>query len=243
MNKSSIINWKKLEDSHINEIINNDILFTKNNFENTIQFYLFNKIFEFEYPGIKIIKTRNTNKFLRNLFDANGEALIYLDKIRVKTKNIVLISPLTRITDVITNKINGDLNNYIKDNDSYNDIKIMEETILKIYNNKGESFKQVADIDLTKTSLINFVNINDDFINYVNIEYILDIMKTPIVRKLIIFNDVDYLNISLCEKWFNYFDFLYIVSSIEENWKSDAGYNEIILVHKNDTISEIWSLF
>ncbi len=235
--KSKWINWSLLDKTDLEENKNE----TKNNFKSdfnrNIMFHIFGNTFEFDYCGVKIIKTENTNKFIRALYNEEGKSLISMDNIRLRDNNIFIISPLTRINDLLNTKTSGAVAEYLR-NDNCEDNKRIENEISNIYVEKGEDLKAITEIDLTKATLLNFLDIKDEFVSENNIENILSILKTT-TKKLIIFNDVEYLPLGFCEKWLKYFDFLYIFNSFERNYERIKDWEDLTLIYKNEKIEEI----
>ena len=115
----------------------------------------------------------------------------------------------------MNDKNNGTLHNFLKDNGNAQRTLKIENEIVKIYE-EINYLNNVIDLDLSKSDIINFIDIKDDFVNEKNILTILEIMKVENHKKLIIFNDVNLIKYQDFQNLLNYFDFLYIVNSLNE---------------------------
>lgn len=238
MKKTVLINWDYFEKSNNFNEIEEKISFHRNEINDNIQFHLFGSIFNFEFGGIKIIQCNNTNKFLRNIFDEYMEPLISINGIRINSKNLFIISPMTKISDILNNKSSGDLCKYLKNCDNSSDIKKINNLLGEIYYQKDDCIKNVTEISLAKTDLINYLDIKDEFVNEKNIFDILTILKTNNIKKLIVFNDVDYLSIENTKRFSSNFDFLYLMNNYEKNWEFTKNYFFYSLIYENGKIFE-----
>ncbi|MGL4951978.1 MAG: hypothetical protein ACRC4L_03250 [Mycoplasma sp.] len=237
MEKSNLINWNILESSNLSkELIDEiELLNYKDLFENNISFRFDNNIFQFEFIGIKILITTNTNKFIRRLFDSKGRLNLFFDEQRVDEKDLVIISPLSKINDIINTKSSNFLSKYLKDNDSHNDNMKIEEVIGSLYNSKDENVKKITDIDLTKAQLISFLSVSEEFIDENNIINILNILRSKNKRLTIIFNDVNYISYKECEKWMKWFNFIFVLNN-NENKNFNNNLHDFILIEKSNKI-------
>ncbi|MGL4951183.1 MAG: hypothetical protein ACRC4M_05150 [Mycoplasma sp.] len=239
MKKSKLIKWEILEDIIIEESVKDfkSVKLSSENINNTIEFHILNNIFDFSFQGLKIIKTINTNKFIRLIFDDKGESKLKINNNKIKSKKIIIISPLTRISDILDTKTSGVVANYLKINGGLEDKSEIEKSIEERFKTKSESFQNIIDINLTKASLLPFLDVNENFVDELNIIDILNILKNDEERKLIIFNDVEYLKIKNIEKWNKWFDFLYITNSYENNY--ETMYGEFMLVENCGNLVEL----
>jgi len=216
INKKTLIEIEKIE------------LKTTLDFSN-IEFIISNKFFNFDYLGLKIIKTNNTNKFIRNLLnDQNVNSNIKINNLSVKNKDTIIISPFTKVGDVLSSRSNGNLHNFMKDNKICESNSNIEKIVVENYN-QFEAISSLTELNLTKADLINYIDINDEFVSSKNIKLIFDILKNQNKKIMIIFNDVDYFKINQCSKYLLHFNFLYIVNKEEFNFIDIINIEDYIL--------------
>lgn len=230
--KTPLIKWNMLERDEIcKTALDLPSVNFETNIKNKICFAIDKSSFEFNYSGIRIIKTLNTNKFLRKLFDDNGDCNIKINGIKTRAKDVLIISPLTRINDLLNTKVSGNINDFLKTGDIGKDKMMMENEIMKIFNSKENCFKELVDVDLEKTDLINYVDVKEDFVDEKNILDVLEVLNKVNKKCLIIFNDVQYLSLEHCGKYLKRFDFLYIMNSFEKEWLEIKNFEEVCLEH------------
>ena len=126
-------------------------------------------------------------------------------------------------------KINGNIHKFLKEQNLIQTNKDIEEYVIEKLNNCDESIKNIIDYDLSKCDLINYIDVKDEFISSENILNVLDVLKTHDKKYLIIFNDIDYLKYSEIENYFPFFNFLYFVNSIDEDYKKLINYEEFLI--------------
>ncbi|WP_022935207.1 hypothetical protein ACJA28_00335 [Mesomycoplasma moatsii] len=186
--------------------------------------------FYYEYSGFKIIKCLNTNKAIKEmLYKDNIYSNIKMNDTFLKQKDIILISPFTKISDILSSRINANLHNWLKQNELMN-INIELENFVSSKLQKFENdLEQIVDYDFSKCDLIHFLNIKDEFISESNIEKIFNILKTFDKKFLIIFNDINYLSYESLSKYFQFFNFLYFVNSIDEDYKIIQDFDDYLI--------------
>jgi hypothetical protein len=237
MNK---INFSYFNEEEIETIIEKSKIKTID-YATTISFNYLNNYYNFDYLGIKIMKNVNTNKLIRSLLnDEEIESNISINNYHIKNKDIIIISPFTKINDILSSKTNGNLHNFLKDEKIIDSNSIIEKTITNEFN-KFKMIDQLTDINLSKVDLINFIDINDNFVSEKNIKLILDILKNTTSKKLIIFNDVEYIKISELDQYISYFNFLYVVNEYEENYKNLIDYKYFLILVKNNLMYDHFS--
>ncbi len=237
MKKSNFIKWELLKpEEYISFEEQKDKVVKRKEFDNDIQFHVFGKMFEFSYKGVMIVSTKNTNKFLRNLFNENGDVKIWIDNTRLNSKNIHIINSLTKVSDLIDTKASGDIVNYLREFDAFKDNKILEMEVSKIWQNQNSEIKNLTELNLSKASIINFLDVIDEFVSKDNINDVLTVISKRSQRQLIILNDVDYLDIENLDMWFHKFDFIFLMNSYEENYKNLDEYNDFTIWEENNLL-------
>lgn len=214
------------------KVIENEIpkIVYKNDFNKDLSFNKNNVNHFFEYCGFSVIKTKNTNKSIKELlFNNYYESYIKINGIIIKNKDVIIISPFTKISDILSSKTNGNLHHYLKEQNCFSVNNEIETFISQKIDALTSTFNELIDIDLSKCDVINYIDIKDEFITKENIKKILEILKQYENKKLIIFNDVDYLDYDSIMDYINHFNFLYFVNDFEENYKCIDNY-EIFLI-------------
>ncbi len=214
----------KINYKFFNKKINNEedskILYS-NIFDEKISFIKENKFHSFEYSGIKIIKTSNTNKAIKDLiYKDRYETYIKINDNYLKQSDVVIISSFTKVSDILSSRTNGNIHSYLKNKNCIKNNNMIEEFISRQLNEISSDINDVIEYDLSKCDLINYIDVKDDFVDENNISNILDILKTYDKKILIIFNDVDYLKYELVAKYFQHYNFLYFVNNNENNYES-----------------------
>ena len=188
------------------------------------------KLLSWEYFGFIVIRCQNTNKAIKELLYKDR----YSSNIKINDKSIcisdvIIISPFTRISDVLSDKSNANLHSYLKQNDSFKLRLEIEQFIVSKLNLFKEDIDELVEYDLSKSDLINFIDIKDDFIDKNNFIKILNVLKSYDQKKLIIFNDVDYIDFNELSKYIQYFDFLYFVNEHDEEYTKIENYESLLI--------------
>lgn len=234
MNKINLSYFKDEEEKIIEEKKK-----IESNSSDSITFHYFDSYFDFEYSGVKIIKNHNTNKFIRNLLndDENTNSNISINDFHVKNKDIIIISPFTKIKDILSARTNANMHNYLKNKDIMRSNSNIENSIINEYKEFEEIF-DLTDINLTKADLINYIEIKDEFVNSENIKQIFNILNDKNNKKLVIFNDVDYLKIEELKEFLINFNFLFIVNYYEDNYEDIENIEDYIIFSKNKNLND-----
>ncbi len=133
---------------------------------------------QFDYLGFKIIKTTNTNISIRNLiYRDNISTNIKVNDIFIKQKDVIIISPFTRVSEIISARNNGNLHQFLKENDIYLENSLLEQFISKQLMALPNNVQNIINHNYSKCDLINYCEIKDDFIDEKNIIDILEILK------------------------------------------------------------------
>jgi len=237
MNK---INFSYFNEDELEVIIEKSKIKTID-YATTISFNYFDNYYNFDYLGVKIMKHVNTNKLIRLLLNDNEiDSNISINNYRIKNKDIIIISPFTKINDILSSRTNGNLHNFLKDEKVIDSNSIIEKSITDEFN-KFTKIEQLTELNLSKVDLINYVDINDNFVSEKNIKLILEILKNTTSKKLIIFNDVEYIKISELDQYISFFNFLYVINEYEENYKNLIDYKYFLILVKNSLMYDLFS--
>ncbi len=222
------INFSYLKNKEVIE--DEEKIIFANNIQNKIALIKNDLSFYYEFSGFKLIKCINTNKAIKELlFKNNVESFIKINDSYLKQKDILIISPFTKIKDILNSKTNGNIHNFLKEKNLMNTNKSIEDFILEKLSQCDEEVKNVIDYDLSKCDLINYIDIKDEFVSSENIFDILNILKTYDRKYLVIFNDIDYLKYERIVGFLPFFNFLYFVNSIDEDYKKLENYEEFLI--------------
>lgn len=228
------INYKYFNFDNNNDIENQELLITRNNDDN-ITFFYKNISYFHEYSGIKIIKTQNTNKTIKDLIYKNStESYIKINDIYLRHKDIIIISPFTKISDILNDKTNGNLHNYLKERNCFQSSANIEKEIIENIKKYEDKLEKIIDYDLSKCDIINFIDIKEDFIDENNIKDVLDILKSYDRKITIIFNDVDYLKYESIIDYFSFFNFLFFVNGFDDGYKKILNYEDYLIEFTNE---------
>lgn len=211
----------------------------QNSHNDTIKFQYFDSLFNFDYSGIKIIKNNNTNKFIRGLIndDENVNSNISVNDFYIKNKDIIIISPFTKMKDILSSRVNGNVHNYLKNKSLLDSNSNIEKTIVKEYQVFDEIF-DLTDINLTKVDIINYIDIKDEFVSENNIKQIFNILNDNNNKKLIIFNDVDYLKIYELEDFLVNFNFIFVVNGYDNTYEVIENFEEFVIFTRNKSLND-----
>lgn len=241
-NNMNKINFEYFNEEKISEIIEKSKIKIPD-YNTIISFNYHENYYNFDYLGLKFIKHHNTNKLIRTLL-FNEENIvnsnISINNIPIKNKDIIIISPFTKINDILSSKVNGNVHNFLKDEGIIETNSKIESTIVDQYNSFNKIF-ELTDLNLAKVDLINYVDIKDSFISEDNIELIFEILKNNTSKKLIILNDVDYINIKKIEKYITNFNFLYIINENDDSYKNILNYENFLILIKDNLMDDLYS--
>lgn len=206
------------------------IVFSKN-FQNQICFIKNNKSFYFEYSGFKLVRSINTNKSIKDLIFNNKTwcSQIKLNNITIDPKNIIIISPFTKVKDILSTRVNNNVHKYLKEKDVYKINNEIEQFLLEKIKHLPQELISLIEYDLSKCDLINYIDILDEFINKDNIKNILEVIKTYDKKPLIILNDVDYLSYEEIIDYLQFFNFIYFINNNSESYLEIANYKEFMI--------------
>lgn len=196
---------------------------------------------EFEYNGIKILQIDNTRKFYKDFILDND---IYIDNNVFKNKDIVYISEFNKLNEFIdlnkksflTKEIINKLVKYPLINE-----KNLEIIITEINNEFNNQLIENIPGDIHKLITLLLEFINDDFLNINNLDLILNYSFDT--KKMIIFDEVSWINIEFLEKFLNQHNFIILTNDFRNyinmekielllNIKNNYEYTDIIDANK-----------
>ena len=243
----NILNLKTLSISKDNEIVvkgldNISNALDKLNDVNKmkLKFNLSNLSSEFEYHGLKIIVCDEPNLLIRNLLNNNDTySKIVINDNFIKNKYIYHIHCFSKISDVINSRTNSIFHEYLKNKDIFKiDLELQDFITSKFYSLNDQDVEKVCDINLSKSSLLDYFEISKEYIDNQNIVSLLNIIKRGANGKqLILLNDYNILNITqLIENYIDSFNFIIFTNDLKK-WIKDFTYAECTVII-NDFINE-----
>ncbi len=187
----------------------------------------------FEFHGLKIIVCDYPDLFVRDILNNNESySKISINDSLVRNKNIFHIHSFSKINDFINNKSNGILHEYLKSKDIENNNKMFEEFIgQKYYELKDEYLENVTDINLEKASILDYIDINKEYVDNKTIISLLNIIRGYDKNKqLVIVNDYNIIDIDniICN-FIDNFNFIIVTNDLNK-WINDFKYIECIVV-------------
>lgn len=195
-----------------------------------------NKNYEFKFDGLKIFENENTTKLYKELF---FDAQIFIDNKLIKNENIIYINELTKISDLIDMSKKSVIMQLILDNIYDYEILNRDNIISiqnKINNLLGYELLENKDSDYIKLINLIFELIDSDFLNNEILKLIID--KILLEKKLIIIDNVSWLNIELISNYLNNHDFIILTNDIR-NLINSTKYFECYV---NEQLNEILDL-
>lgn len=233
MSSNNIINYQYFKTKKEKQEKETNVIFSLMS-DDQICFMKNEKSLYYEYSGFKLIKCLNTNRVIKNLlFKDDIYSNIKINDLFIKQKDIIIISPFTRINDILSAKNNGNLHTWLKQKQLIsinNEIENFIVSKLKIYD---ENISNVTEYNFSKCDLINYLDIKEDFIDETNIKEVLDIIKTYDKKYLVIFNDVNYLSYESFIEYFQFFNFLCFVNTFDEEYKLIDNYEDYLVEYDN----------
>ena len=195
-----------------------------------------NNWYDIEFNGLKIIETSFTTNFVKSiLVNSDQEAKIILDNKKIRWKNAIYINEMSKITDLLSlNKSNylyKQILELIADHSLVNDQLI--KTIIETLNQKIKLDNLISQqYDLNKIILACF-ELND--LGYLDDDTYFDLLNQIDFdeKKLLIFDNLHYINYQKCQKLLNNFNVLIVTTDAR---KLINHYQELELCcffHKN----------
>ncbi len=188
---------------------------------------------QFDYFGFKIVKTTNTNISIRNLiYKDNISTNIKINDIFIKQKDVIIISPFTRVSEIISDRNNDNLHQFLKENDIFLANNLLEQFINKQLISLPNNVQNIINHNYSKCDLINYCEVKDDFIDEYNIIDVLEILKTFNNKYTIIFNDIIYLKYDLVYKYLQHFNFLYFINHKNNDYQIIQNWEDYLIEYK-----------
>lgn len=188
---------------------------------------------EFTYHGLKIIVCEEPNFLLRDLLNEdNSYSKILINNKLVRNKDIFHIHSFSKISDFLNTKNNGILHEFLKQKDIEKSNLKFENFIINQFNEiKNDDLDNLSEIDLSDASILNFLNITKEYVNYKNIFSLLDIIKVGTNDKpLIIINDYQIIDIEyILDKYISDFYFLIFTNNFLK-WIKDIKFIECLVI-------------
>lgn len=213
--------------------ISNEINKTNINNNLKLKFNLDDLSSEFTYHGLKIIVCEEPNFLLRDLLNEdNSYSKILINNKLVRNKDIFHIHSFSKISDFLNTKNNGILHEFLKQKDIEKSNLKFENFIINQFNEiKNDDLDNLSEIDLSDASILNFLNITKEYVNYKNIFSLLDIIKVGTNDKpLIIINDYQIIDIEyILDKYISDFYFLIFTNNFLK-WIKDIKFIECLVI-------------
>jgi len=241
------LNIKKFNDLEKNKNSNYKLVlskYEKSLKDNILMHFKINKKTDpFSFNGLKIIFCDNPNLLIREVLnESNKFSNIFRGDENIKNSNIFHINPFTKIADIFNLKTSGMINEYLKKKDIENINNKIEESIIINYENIDDnSIKNLTNINLKNSSILNFLELNDSYLSQENIEDIFKLIKNcSTVKPLIIINDYNIINVNnIINNYIDHFDFLIFTNNFK-NWINQIEFLELVLIMK-DIVYEKWN--
>lgn len=238
----------KTNDEYKNEStslkIINSYLENLRNEKQELTFNIENFSSKLNFNGIKIIINDEPNLLIRKLLKDNETySNILIDETTIKNKNIFHINYFTKISDIINTKKNSILHEYLKKKDiATNDLNLQDFITKSFFNMNDQNLENIATIDFSSASIMDYLEINNQYLTKNNFKDILAILKNSSTdKKLIILNDYNILTIDqIISEYINDFDFLIFTKNINK-WINNRKQLELIVV-LNDFVSEKYKI-
>lgn len=198
-----------------------------------LKFNLDNLSSEFTYHGLKIIVCEEPNVLLRDLLNENNSySKILINNKLVRNKDIFHIHSFSKISDFLNTKNNGILHEFLKQKDIEKSNLKFEDFIINQFNEiKNDDLYNLSEIDLSDASILNFLNITKEYVDYKNIFSLLDIIKVGTNDKpLIIINDYQIIDIEyILDKYISDFYFLIFTNNFIK-WIKEIKFIECLVI-------------
>lgn len=186
---------------------------------------------DLDYNGIKILQSNNPNLFYK---DVILDSSIYIDDYKIKNENIIYINNFSQLKDFMN--LTKKSNIYSRIIELLFEYKIINyENINQIINIiNGEYQYELLEInegDNSKLISMFFELLNDKYLDHNLLEIILNNVFDD--KKLIIFDNIEWINLEFLSKFLNQHYFLVLTNNFE---KYIQNYKElgILTIIKNN---------
>lgn len=169
---------------------------------------------DLDYNGIKILQTNNPNLFYK---DVIIDSSIYIDDYKVKNENIIYINNFSQLKDFMN--LNKKSNIYSRIIELLFEYKIINydniNQIINIINNEYQyELLELNEGDNAKLISMFFELLNDKYLDKILLEIILNNVFDD--RKLIILDNIEWINLEFLAKFLNQHYFLVITNNFEK---------------------------
>ncbi len=186
---------------------------------------------DLDYNGIKILQSNNPNLFYK---DVILDSSIYIDDYKIKNENIIYINNFSQLKDFMN--LNKKSNIYSRIIELLFEYKIINyENINQIINIiNGEYQYELLEInegDNSKLISMFFELLNDKYLDQNLLEIILNNVFDD--KKLIIFDNIEWINLEFLSKFLNQHHFLVLTNNFEKYIQNYKEF-EILTIMKNN---------
>ena len=186
---------------------------------------------DLDYNGIKILQSNNPNLFYK---DVILDSSIYIDDYKIKNENIIYINNFGQLKDFMN--LNKKSNIYSRIIELLFEYKIINyENINQIINIiNGEYQYELLEInegDNSKLISMFFELLNDKYLDQNLLEIILNNVFDD--KKLIIFDNIEWINLEFLSKFLNQHHFLVLTNNFEKYIQNYKEF-EILTIMKNN---------
>lgn len=172
-----------------------------------------NKEIELEFKGIKIFNSENPSLLTRNIF--MDKSSVFIDEKIIKSSEILYINSYTKVNDYINLNKNSEtismILKYISDFPIINEENI--EKIVSLINNNEANINilETNEGDLNKIISI-FIDVID--LGYFDLKKFMFLLKNNFFKnyKLIVFDNVDWINVDILGELINWNNFIIITN-------------------------------
>lgn len=199
-----------------------------------------NNWYDFDFNGIKVIETKYTTNFIKKIFHENNNTdKVIIDGKNYNWKNIIYINELTKINDFLSLSKNGYL--YKKIIDKIEDNSLINQDLINAIIAEINKEMEIEDLlfptyDLNKIIASTFELGDLGFINDESFFQILNKIDYD-EKKLIIFDNCNFINYGNVKKLLNNFNILIICNDIRGIIRN---YNELeICCFINNSVFEV----
>lgn len=199
-----------------------------------------------EYEGLKVIQTKYPENLNIQIIDSinKGELLITIDNKACSLNKIINITPYTKTKDLHNLTKNNQFISFVSQLLNYDNLLNIEDINNKISEFNKEMNSNFLNLKLDKNKVLSAIFEIDDesFVNENELDLFLENNKNTNDKKLIIFCNISWLNISKIIKYQQYFNFVVITSDFTnffENYVCDNLDGVIVINNKNSFVDLI----
>lgn len=186
---------------------------------------------DLDYNGIKILQSNNPNLFYKEII---LDSSIYIDDYKIKNENIIYINNFSQLKDFMN--LNKKSNIYSRIIELLFEYKIINyENINQIINIINGEYKyellEINEGDNSKLISMFFELLNDKYLDQNLLEIILNNIFDD--KKLIIFDNIEWINLEFLSKFLNQHYFLILTNNFEKYIQNYKEF-EILTIMKNN---------